>query len=1132
MCGIVAVVRRPNRRPPPSAGQLLGELEAAHRSLLPADADLESRLAEACSRLGVANDLLRGAAGALALIKDPDLPEQISKRTDLLGATVDHLDRSLYGSAHEIAPETLERVRVRFVAVRDLLWAIDRDRLRTGLAVCDLCGSNTGRAAIEAYTSIQAALSALDRMEVRGRDSAGVHVMVFNHGLDWRDPEVQALAAPRWSDGLFKSGALRCGTKYAGFVYKAAAEIGELGDNVAAIRKSIAGDDLLRMALGGSAYATVLGHTRWASVGTVSEPNAHPLDGLEEDSPEGWPHVVGVLNGDIDNYASLVDRHKLRFPDMVTTDAKVIPVMTARRVAGGEDPKRAFAGCVNELEGSMAIVANCAEEPEGLMLAVRGSGQALYIGMAEDSFVVASEPYGVVEDADRYLRMDGDATTGRLVFLDGEEAGSLEGVDRRGYDWGRRSVTKEDVAVPQITTRDIDRQGFAHFLLKEISESPTSFCNTLRGRIVEEDGHKRVRLGSGALPEIIKRKLADRAFSKAVVIGQGTAAVAGQAVAAAVAGALEAQGVAVSALTASEFSGFSLRDDMSDTLVIAVSQSGTTTDTNRTVDLVKGRGASVLAIVNRRNTELGEKVDGVLHTSDGRDVEMSVASTKAFYAQVAAGFLLGLAIADAAGSLDAEGEGLLEALERLPVAMEQVLDRRELISAVASRHASRRRHWAVVGNGDNKIAAAEVRIKLSELCYKSVACDSTEDKKHIDLSAEPLILVCAAGINGAMAEDVQREVAIYRAHKAAPIVIASDGQDRFDHADTISVPEVHPKLDFILSAMVGHLFGYEAALAIDALALPLRQIRVEVQELAGAGLSAASIVASLPERIEPFASSFLDSVNDGACDGVISLGKAMRLGLLLRCAIGEIPFEVYELERGSGVSPKVFLDEFVGLLTFIIDDLTRSIDAVKHQAKTVTVGISRSEDGLFGVPLVKRVMALGPRTEQLGYRALRALAALDPAVQEVVGYTRYGIQGDPSSQSATIHVLEQQGIAAKVRSRTETDPRLRGTKRAALEKAEVEVTIGRSDNRPVILIPERKGDEAQGLTLLHVKFVDRLPAVVAREVLAGYKSARLEALIAAVTETEEQFSEERLGELAMPELLVEPVLSLAEKWRR
>src|SRR4029079_5006454 len=146
------------------------------------------------------------------------------------------------------------------------------------------------------------------------------------------------------------------------------------------------------------------------------------------------------------------------------------------------------------------------------------------------------------------------------------------------------------------------------------------------------------------------------------------------------------------------------------------------------------------------------------------------------------------------------------------------------------RFAPPRRYWAVVGNGPNRVAAEEVRIKLSELCYKSIACDITEDKKHIDLSSEPLILVCAAGLVGSTADDIAKEVAIYRAHKAAPIVIASDGEERFHAAlRVISGPAVAPDVAFVLSATAGHLFGYEAALAIDALARPLREAREAIE---------------------------------------------------------------------------------------------------------------------------------------------------------------------------------------------------------------------------------------------------------------------------------------------------------------
>src|SRR5207249_5384657 len=236
-------------------------------------------------------------------------------------------------------------------------------------------------------------------------------------------------------------------------------------------------------------------------------------------------------------------------------------------------------------------------------------------------------------------------------------------------------------------------------------------------------------------------------------------------------------------------------------------------------------------IVNRRNSDLVEKADGVLYTSDGRDVEMAVPSTKAFYSQVAAGFLLAAAVAAECGAGDPEAmSSVLASLADVPAAMDRVLALRDTVADAAARFAPSRRHWAVVGNGPNRVAAQEIRIKLSELCYKSIACDATADKKHIDLSSEPLILVCAAGLEGPNADDVGKEVAIYRAHRAAPVVIATDGQQAFTAAlQTLRVPATHPRLAFVLSAMVGHLFGYEAALAIDGQARILREARAAIE---------------------------------------------------------------------------------------------------------------------------------------------------------------------------------------------------------------------------------------------------------------------------------------------------------------
>jgi hypothetical protein len=182
-----------------------------------------------------------------------------------------------------------------------------------------------------------------------------------------------------------------------------------------------------------------------------------------------------------------------------------------------------------------------------------------------------------------------------VFVLDGTKAGTVEGISRLAYDGSTIPLTDTDVGTAQVTTRDIDRGDSPHFLLKEIGESPNSFRKTLRGKIVERNGVLHALVGARALPPEVATRLATGAITKVRVIGQGTAAVAGRSMADVLD--LLCEGTLdIDPITATELSGFGLRLDMSDTLVVAVSQSGTTTDTNRTVDLARSRGAAVLAI--------------------------------------------------------------------------------------------------------------------------------------------------------------------------------------------------------------------------------------------------------------------------------------------------------------------------------------------------------------------------------------------------------------------------------------------------------------------------------------------------------------------------------------------------------
>ena len=230
----------------------------------------------------------------------------------------------------------------------------------------------------------------------------------------------------------------------------------------------------------------MLGHTRWASVGIISEPNAHPVtsDQAEASGPEQAEARTSSACSTATSTTTPTSRSPTasRFPGPITTDAKVIPAVVARHRERGADLVEAFRRTVSSFEGSVAIGVAAADEPGRLLLALHGSGQGVYVGLAEDRYIVASEPYGVVEEtlALRAPRRRARSASSSCSTPTGP--GRSRGCAASATTAPTQPVTDDDVMTAEVTTRDIDRGDAPHYLLKEISESPDELRQDAAGQ--------------------------------------------------------------------------------------------------------------------------------------------------------------------------------------------------------------------------------------------------------------------------------------------------------------------------------------------------------------------------------------------------------------------------------------------------------------------------------------------------------------------------------------------------------------------------------------------------------------------------------------------------------------------------
>jgi len=1074
-----------------------------------------------------------------SIYADPGMQQTLSGISDRLPVLIQAESAAIEQDMGRLSADNIDDMLRRVETVKDVYWCLKSELLENLTRIQDLIhpgSSLPSLGVVSVFKKINAVLNSIDRLEVRGRDSAGISQVFVLDGPEYarfqREVESRGLSRELSSRAnreiLLNRGISLHESRGQGgrgqfavvFTYKVAAEIGRLGDNIAFIRRQIREDEILHLIAAIPCRSLmVFSHTRWASVGAISPANCHPVDNrASKTDVDDFGFIQAALNGDIDNYQELkavFEQEGIQIPADITTDTKIIPLQIQKFVKSGMPIEEAFRQAVNTFKGSHAIFMTTDLAPGKLFLAQKGSGQTIFVGLGDEYYMPVSEVYGFVEDTQRFVKMDGEKvfegpggrTQGQIFILDQDTGGSVSEIKAMHYNGVPIALGESDIKTTQITSRDIDRQNFPHYFMKEISEAPASVEKTLvnRWRVHPDTGLSAVVLSENIIPPGIRLAFDQKTIRRIFFIGQGTAGIAAQACADILNYYLDDPGIQISAMKASELSGFKLSGpgtagNMQDVLVIAITQSGTTADTNRTVDMVRERGASTLAIVNRRDSDITFKVQGVMYTSSGRDIEMSVASTKAFYSQIVAGALMGLFLAGLQGRRTPEfiAEELHHLLE-LPQQMRHILSLQQEIRESAVRLAQMRTYWAVVGSGPNKSSADEIRIKLSELCYKTISSDYVEDKKHIDLSSEPLIIVCAAGTRGAVIGDVIKDTAIFKAHKSAVVVIADEGEDRFaPYADDVfHVPVVPQHLSPIVNTLVGHIWGYYAALAINEGSKLLYDFREEIRQTVDRyiqdGMDVYELVLERPFREKVAEFYYLLKKNNeskGLC-ATMGYQSGSDLSILLKYLAGRLPVADFELDFGKKGTAQHMLSTLFDSLGEAINYMARPIDAIKHQAKTVTVGTSRIIEKIEGV-IFDVLAETGFGISQMTSSNIRVLKHLQGIVSKINGTILYGIDGlnvlGEITDQTVITVQQKTGSIAGLTSRVETDSQLRGTKRIIVREGNVFIGRGRNDDRNIIIIPifsAASASSISNLMLLHVAFKDQVPLAVKIKALGG-----------------------------------------------
>jgi len=436
-----------------------------------------------------------------------------------------------------------------------------------------------------------------------------------------------------------------------------------------------------------------IGHTRWATHGEPSETNAHPQRSGD---------IYLVHNGIIENYREL----KAELKDHVfvsATDTEVLAALVESFYNNDTSLVDAVTQALQLTVGTYGIAVVSSREPDQIVVA--RSGSPLIIGIGEGETYVASDASALV------------GYTDQAVYLNDGEVAVCKAGGIDVFDLASRPVSSK-VETIEVDMQAIQKQGYDHFLLKEISEQPQTLRSTLSGRVDLKD--ETIKLGGLNLTD---EEL--RTIEHVTIIGCGTAYYAGLLASYYLEQIVDGLTIDVAVASELRYRAFHLPKN---TVALVVSQSGETADTLACLREIKKRGVKTLGIINAVGSTIAREVDGGIYVHAGP--EISVASTKAFTSQAAAMIMFGLVVAQAKGANSENTLPYIKELAELPGEIENVIKNYQTEIADASKKYASYDHALYFGRDTAYPTALEGALKLKEISYIQAEGYAAGELKH------------------------------------------------------------------------------------------------------------------------------------------------------------------------------------------------------------------------------------------------------------------------------------------------------------------------------------------------------------------------------------------------------------------